>query len=52
MECDGSEWRQLAQAVLVLDRDDCIVYAEYVADQLRESDYATALQAVELATVE
>jgi thiol peroxidase len=45
------EWRQLAQAVFVLDRNDCIVYAEYVADQLREPDYAAAMQAVQQATV-
>ncbi len=38
--------RQLAQAVFVLDRHDCITYAEYVVDQLREPDYAAALQAV------
>jgi thioredoxin-dependent peroxiredoxin len=46
------EWRQLAQAVFVLDRNDCIVYAEYVADQLREPDYAAAMQAVQRATLE
>jgi thiol peroxidase len=46
------EWRQLAQAVFVLDRNDRIVYAEYVADQLREPDYAAAIQAVQRATVE
>ncbi len=45
------EWRQLAQAVFVLDRNDRIVYAEYVADQLREPDYAAAMQAVQRATV-
>ena len=46
------EWRLLQRAVFVIDRDDCIVYAEYVADQLREPDYAAALQAAELAAVE
>ncbi len=46
------EWRQLAQAVFVLDRNDRIVYAEYVADQLREPDYLTPLQAVQQAAVE
>jgi thiol peroxidase len=46
------EWQQLAQAVFVLERNDHIVYVEYVADQLREPDYAAALHAVELATVE
>jgi thiol peroxidase len=40
------EWRQLARAVFVLDRNNCIVYAEYVADQLGEPDYVAALQAV------
>jgi thioredoxin-dependent peroxiredoxin len=39
------EWRQLAQAVFVLDRADRIAYAEYVVDQRREPDYAAALQA-------
>ena len=46
------EWRQLAQAVFVLDRTDRIVYDEYVSDQLREPDYAAAMQAVQRATVE
>jgi thioredoxin-dependent peroxiredoxin len=39
------EWRQLQRAVFVIDRNDRIVYAEYVADQLREPDYAAPLQA-------
>jgi thiol peroxidase len=39
------QWRQLARAVFVLDRHDHIVYAEYVADQLREPDYGAAIQA-------
>ena len=46
------EWRLLQRAVFVIDRNDRIVYAEYVADQLREPDYAAAMQAVELAAVE
>src|SRR2546421_6201630 len=46
------QWRLLQRAVFVIDRDDRIVYAEYVADQLREPDYAAALQAVQQATVE
>ena len=46
------EWRLLQQAVFVLDRTTHIVYAEYVADQLREPDYAAAMQAVELAAGE
>ena len=32
------QWRLLQRAVFVLDRNDRIVYAEYVADQLREPD--------------
>jgi thioredoxin-dependent peroxiredoxin len=46
------EWRQLAQAVFVLDRNDRIVCVEYVADQLGEPDYAAAMQAVQRATME
>jgi thiol peroxidase len=46
------EWRLLQRAVFVINRDDRIIYAEYVADQLREPDYASALQAAELASVE
>ncbi len=46
------EWRLLQRAVFVLDRHDRIVYAEYVADQLGEPDYLTALQAVQQAAVE
>jgi len=40
------EWRLFQRAVFVLDRNNHIVYAEYVADQLREPNYAAALQAV------
>jgi thioredoxin-dependent peroxiredoxin len=40
------EWRLLERAVFVIDRNDRITYAEYIADQLREPDYLTALQAV------
>ena len=46
------EWRLLHRAVFVLDRNNRIAYAEYVADQLREPDYAAAMQAVELAAAE
>ena len=46
------EWRLFQRAVFVLDRHDRIVYAEYVADQLREPDYAAALQAVLQAAVQ
>jgi thiol peroxidase len=40
------EWRLLQRAVFVIDRHDRIVYAEYVADQMREPDYAAAMEAV------
>ena len=43
------EWRLFQRAVFVLDRADRIVYAEYVADQEREPDYAAALQALQQA---
>ena len=46
------EWRLLQQAVFVLDRNNHIVYDEYVADQLCEPDYAAALQVVQQAAVE
>lgn len=39
------EWRLLQRAVFVIDRHDRIVYAEYVADQMREPDYGAALEA-------
>jgi thiol peroxidase len=40
------EWRLLQRAVFVIDRHDRITYAEYVADQMREPDYTTAIAAV------
>lgn len=43
------EWRLLQRAVFVIGRVDRIVYAEYVADQMREPDYAAAMDAVRLA---
>jgi thiol peroxidase len=46
------EWRLLQRAVFVLDRNDHVVYAEYVADQSREPDYAAAMQAIQQAAVE
>ena len=46
------EWRLLQRAVFVIDRHDRIVYAEYVADQLSEPDYAAALQAVRQAAMQ
>jgi thiol peroxidase len=39
------EWRLLQRAVFVIDRHDRVVYAEYVADQMREPDYPAALEA-------
>jgi len=46
------EWQLLQRAVFVLDRHAHIAYAEYVADQLHEPDYAAAMQAVHQAAVE
>lgn len=39
------EWRLLQRAVFVLDRANRIVYAEYVADQMREPNYDAAVAA-------
>ena len=39
------EWRLLQRAVFVIDQHDRVVYAEYVADQMREPDYPAALKA-------
>jgi thiol peroxidase len=46
------EWRLFQQAVFVIDRQDRIVYVEYVVDQLLEPDYAAALQAAQQVAVE
>ena len=43
------EWRLLQRSVFVIDRNDSIVYSEYVADQLSEPEYAAAMQEVQLA---
>src|SRR5260221_10876150 len=40
-----TEWRLLQSPVFVIDRHGQIVYTEYVADQMREPDYAAALEA-------
>lgn len=40
------EWRLLQRAVFVIDRQDRVTYAEYVADQMQEPDYEAALEAV------
>ena len=39
------EWRLLQRAVVVVDASDKVVYAEYVADQMKEPDYEAALKA-------
>jgi len=39
------EWRLLQRAVFVIDGNGRVVYAEYVADQMREPDYDATLQA-------
>lgn len=39
------EWRLLQRAVFVIDRDDRIVHAEYVADQMHEPNYDAAVAA-------
>jgi thiol peroxidase len=39
------EWRLLQRAVFVIDGRGRIVYAEYVADQMAEPDYAAAVAA-------
>ena len=45
------EWRLLQRAVFVIDRSGRIVYTEYIADQLREPDYAATMQAVQQAAL-
>jgi thioredoxin-dependent peroxiredoxin len=40
------EWRLLQRAVFVVDSQGRIAYSEYVADQMREPDYAAAVDAV------
>jgi thiol peroxidase len=40
------EWRLLQRAVFVIDAQDRIAYAEYVADQMMEPDYEAALAVV------
>jgi thiol peroxidase len=39
------EWRLLQRAVFVVDKNDRIVHAEYIADQMTEPDYDAALDA-------
>jgi len=45
------EWRLLQRAVFVIGRNDHIVYAEYVTNQLSEPSYAAAIQAVHQANM-
>lgn len=40
------EWRLLQRAVFVICADGRIAHAEYVADQMKEPDYAAAVDAV------
>jgi len=44
------EWRLLQRAVFVVDRNGRIAYAEYVADQMGEPDYAATLEAAHRAS--
>jgi thiol peroxidase len=46
------EWRLLQRAVFVIDRHDRIVYAEYVADQMHEPNYQTAIEAAHVAAAQ
>lgn len=39
------EWRLLQRAVFVIDQNDRIVHAEYVADQMAQPDYDAAVDA-------
>jgi thiol peroxidase len=41
------EWRLLQRAVFVIDQGGRLVYAEYVADQMREPTYDAAVKAVQ-----
>jgi thiol peroxidase len=40
------EWRLLQRAVFVIDSEDRIAHAEYVADQMKEPDYDGAVAAL------
>ncbi len=45
------EWRLLQRAVFVVDRNDRVAHAEYVADQMREPDYEAAIEAARQAAL-
>jgi thiol peroxidase len=40
------EWRLLQRAVIVIDRDGKISYAEYVPDQMAEPNYENTVNAI------
>lgn len=44
------EWRLLQRAVFVVDAQDRIVFADYVADQMAQPDYDAAVAAARSAT--
>ncbi len=46
------EWRLLQRAVFVVDKNDRIVHAEYVTDQMTEPDYEAAIEAARKAAQE
>ena len=46
------EWRLFQRAVFVIDPNDRVVHAEYVADQMREPDYDAAVRAARAAAAE
>ncbi len=46
------EWRLLQRAVFVIDKNDRIVHAEYVDDQMMEPNYEAALEAAREAAEE
>ena len=46
------EWRLLQRAVFVVDKNDRVVYAEYITDQMTEPDYEAALEATRKAAQE
>ncbi|MSP13964.1 MAG: thiol peroxidase [Chloroflexi bacterium] len=45
------EWRLLQRAVMVIDRQNRIIYAEYLPDQMREPDYDAAMEAARQAAI-
>ena len=43
------EWRLLQRAVFIIDREDRIIYADYVVDQMAQPNYDAALAAARAA---